>query len=138
MTPTCPIALRSKPSPQEEFRRIQCHYPLLSSTGCTRSFCQSGRMVHTDEQRVGIERDIGTVETEAIDFLHQLFRDGIIESKQALQERILTAIDEIRGSSVFPGDTSLKSSTAVQGTWHQTVQELEHGLRLSWKHARKQ
>ncbi|RCI09068.1 hypothetical protein L249_5101 [Ophiocordyceps polyrhachis-furcata BCC 54312] len=113
----------TRPSPQDEFKRIQCRYPILSSTGCTRSFCQSGRMVHTDETRVGDDdRSLEMVEAEAVDFLRQVRRDGVVENDDVLASRISAAIDEIRRTS---------------GIWHQTPQELEHGLRLSWKHARK-
>ncbi|PFH62311.1 hypothetical protein XA68_14171 [Ophiocordyceps unilateralis] len=118
----------TKPGPEEEFRRIKCHYSQLSSTGCTRSFCQSGRMVHTDEQKVGEERTSEVVEAEAVDFLRQLRRDGIIQSDEALQQRTGAVLREIRRTS---------ESKATAGIWNPTAQELEHGLRLSWKHARK-
>ncbi|RDA93676.1 hypothetical protein CP533_4907 [Ophiocordyceps camponoti-saundersi (nom. inval.)] len=127
-----------RPSPQEEFKRIQCRYPLLSSTGCTRSFCQSGRMVHTDETRVGDDsRSLEIVEAEAVDFLHQLRRDGVIEDDDVLANRISAAIDEIRRTSVMALGTGEAKAKRLPGIWHQTSQELEHGLRLSWKHARK-
>ncbi|RCI11408.1 hypothetical protein L249_7145 [Ophiocordyceps polyrhachis-furcata BCC 54312] len=118
----------SKPCPEEEFRRIKCHYAQLSSTGCTRSFCQGGRMVHTDEAKVGGERSSEVVEAEAIDFLRQLRRDGIIETDEALQKRSAAVLSQIRRTSV---------SAAAAGIWTPTADELEHGLRLSWKHARK-
>ncbi|RDA91142.1 hypothetical protein CP533_0431 [Ophiocordyceps camponoti-saundersi (nom. inval.)] len=118
----------TKPAPEEEFRRIKCHYSQLSSTGCTRSFCQGGRMVHTDEQKVGDERTLEVVEAEAIDFLRQLRRDGIIKSDEALQKRSSAVLTEIRRTSV---------SAVAAGIWTPTAEELEHGLRLSWKHARK-
>ncbi|KAF4507907.1 hypothetical protein G6O67_004355 [Ophiocordyceps sinensis] len=131
------MSLKAKPCPQEEFRRIQCHYPQLASTGCTRSFCQSGRMVHTDEPSLGDDRNFETVEAEAVDFLHQLHRDGIIKSDEALGERISTVLDEIRRNAVVLPGTGRKDAESLPGSWHQTVEELEHGLRLSWKHARK-
>ena len=36
---------------EPEFERIRNKHPVLASTGCTRDFCQSGRMIHTDEPR---------------------------------------------------------------------------------------
>lgn len=130
------------PSPQEEFRRIEKHYPQLSSTGCTRSFCQSGRMVHTDEQRVGIDcQNSETVESEAVDFLQQLRRDGIIKSDTALAERVQSVLNELRSNVVQPphtnGHGTKPPSEHTSGVWDQSTTELEHGVRLSWKHARK-
>lgn len=111
-----------KPTPKEEFERIHEYFPNLSSTGCTQSFCQSGRMVHTDEQKVGGERGCDHVEAEALDLLRQLRRDGVIDSDKGLQLREAVVRAEIRDS---------------EGYWEPTVAEVEHGLRLSWKHARK-
>ena len=34
-----------------ELERIRNKHTILASTGCTRDFCQSGRMTHTDEPR---------------------------------------------------------------------------------------
>ena len=34
-----------------ELERIRTKHTILASTGCTRDFCQSGRMMHTDEPR---------------------------------------------------------------------------------------
>ena len=34
-----------------ELERIRSKHTILASTGCTRDFCQSGRMTHTDEPR---------------------------------------------------------------------------------------
>lgn len=34
-----------------EIERIRNKHPILASTGCTKEFCQSGRMTHTDEPR---------------------------------------------------------------------------------------
>ncbi|PHH80975.1 hypothetical protein CDD80_5185 [Ophiocordyceps camponoti-rufipedis] len=134
------MSTASRPSPKEEFKRIQSRYPLLSSTGCTRSFCQSGRMTHTDETRVGDNsRSLETVEAEAVDFLRQAHRDGVIENDQVLASRISAALGEIRRTSVtvtFEGREG-ETSRVVPGIWQQSRQELEHGLRLSWKHARK-
>lgn len=127
---------KAKPSPQKKFKRIKCHYAQIASTGCTASFCQSGRMVHTDEPKVGENRSIETIEAEAVDFLHQLRRDDMIESGIALDERVTKALDEIRRSSIVSPDTDGHPVT-VPGTWHQTAEKLEHGIRLSWKHARK-
>lgn len=34
-----------------ELERIRRKHTMLASTGCTRDFCQAGRMIHTDEPR---------------------------------------------------------------------------------------
>ncbi|PHH62456.1 hypothetical protein CDD81_7103 [Ophiocordyceps australis] len=125
-----------RPSPHDEFKRIKGHYPALSSTGCTRSFCQSGRMTHTDEPKVGEDRSIENVEAEAIDFLHQLRRDGVIESDAALEKRLTCVLNEIRRDAVERVGQEGERIVVPQ-PWHQTAEELEHGIRLSWKHARK-
>lgn len=99
-------------------------------------------MVHTDEQRVGIDcQDNETVEAEAVDFLHQLRRDGIIKSDTSLAERVLTVLNELRSNVFRPPHTNGQGteppSEPNSGVWHQSPPELEHGVRLSWKHARK-
>lgn len=94
-------------------------------------------MAHTDEPRLGEDRSFKDVEAEAVDFLHQLYRDGIIQSEEALGERISTVLDEVRRTSVIPRGSDETESGPLAGIWHQTAEELEHGLRLSWKHARK-
>ncbi|RDA86315.1 hypothetical protein CP532_5658 [Ophiocordyceps camponoti-leonardi (nom. inval.)] len=133
------MSTTNRPSPQDEFKRIQCHYPILSSTACTRSFCQSGRMVHTDETRVGDDsRSLEMVEAEAVDFLHQVRRDGVIENDDVLSSRVSAAVEEIRRTSVMAVESGeAKKACCLPGIWHQNPEELEHGLRLSWKHARK-
>ena len=35
----------------DEFEQIRSEHAVLASTGCTKDFCQSGRVIHTDEQR---------------------------------------------------------------------------------------
>ena len=79
-------------------------------------------MVHTDEPRVGEERSHSDIEKEALGLLLQARRDGIIKSDDLLRMRQYMVMKEIRGGS---------------GYWDQTFDELEYGIRLSWKHARK-
>lgn len=79
-------------------------------------------MVHTDEQKVGGERDSSHVETEAIGLLRQLHRDGVIKSDKQVAARETAVVQQIRSTG---------------GYWEPTTEELEHGLRLAWKHARK-
>ncbi|KAK2598199.1 hypothetical protein QQS21_005676 [Conoideocrella luteorostrata] len=123
--------------PCKEFERIQQHYANLSSTGCNKTFCQSGRMIHTDEQRVGEDRDLREVIFEAIDFISQLSRDGLIKDNEAMRQRVDQALEEIHQTSVKISVEDSKLPRVVGGNWTQTIEELEHGMRLSWKHARK-
>lgn len=88
-------------------------------------------MVHTDEPKLGGEQDFHTVEAEAVDFLHQLRRDGIIKSDEALETRVTAAIEEIRRTSVVVPGADGEEPKTLPGIWHHTPGELEHGLRLS-------
>ncbi|EOD49133.1 putative nitric oxide synthase protein [Neofusicoccum parvum UCRNP2] len=137
----CPFA-----PPLDEFRRIEERYPLLSSTGCTANFCQSGRMVHTDEPRVGRDRSLSVAQNEAVDFLCQLRRDGIIKSDESLHRRKREAVEQLQRSSRrvkvarndrFPGAKDGDSVAVAAGEWEQSAAELEHGIRLAWKHSKK-
>ncbi|GME25647.1 hypothetical protein GTA08_BOTSDO05762 [Neofusicoccum parvum] len=137
----CPFA-----PPLDEFRRIEERYPLLSSTGCTANFCQSGRMVHTDEPRVGRDRSLSIAQNEAVDFLCQLRRDGIIKSDESLHRRKREAVEQLQRSSRrvkvarndrFPGAKDGDSVAVAAGEWEQSAAELEHGIRLAWKHSKK-
>lgn len=129
--------LKGKVTPAEEFRRINEYYPLIASSGCSREFCQSGRMIHTDEERVGRNRPLEEIEREAVDFLMQLRRDSIIGSDSALHLRTGEVLAEIRRSSAAPNTPSHLNIGPVPEPWHQTFEELQHGLRLAWKHSRK-
>ncbi|ORY71769.1 nitric oxide synthase [Pseudomassariella vexata] len=142
-----PHIISSQPSAGNEFMRITTAYPNLSSTGCTAKFCQSGRMKHTDEERVGRNQPLDAIEKDAVDFLHQLRQAGMIDSEQALKKRIQYVIKEIKTNSVTArynacngvGSDSVRTPTVgiVGGNWSQTSQELEFGIRLAWKHSRK-
>lgn len=133
----CPFASMLRPSATEEFSRIKEHYPLLATTSCTTDFCQSGRMVHTTEPRVGVDNCLEQTELEAVDFLNQLRRDDIIPSDKALHERIDQVKTDIRATSkIIPGPKG-KTPRLVGGTWTQTFEELEHGVRLAWKHSKR-
>lgn len=133
----CPIAPLPKPSANEEFDRIREHYRLLATTSCTTDFCQSGRMVHTTEPRVGVDKSVEETELEALDFLIQLRRDGIIASDEALQARLVQVKSEIRGSVQGVPSTKGQPPKMIGSPWDQTFEELEHGVRLAWKHSKR-
>jgi hypothetical protein len=134
-------------SPHQEFTQITKTYTNLASTGCTAKFCQSGRMKHTDEERVGRNQPLEAVERDAVDFLYQLYRAGVIDSEEALNNRIKEVLEEIKSKATVARYTSLGGAGAeltqhatvglVGGNWTQSSKELQFGIRAAWKHARK-
>lgn len=126
----CPFATR-------EFERIKENHSTLASTGCTREFCQSGRIIHTDEPRVGENRSIESVEHDAEGFLRELHSEGFFESNEALEERIQRALYEIRAGAVKGVIRETKEPGLVGGNWTQTPEEVEFGLRRAWRNSRK-
>ncbi|KAK2594413.1 hypothetical protein QQS21_007867 [Conoideocrella luteorostrata] len=94
-------------------------------------------MIHTDEQRVGEDRDLHEVIFEAIDFISQLSRDGLIKDNETMRRRVAQAVEEVRLKSIQVPVEGSKLPRVIGGNWTQTTEELEHGIRLSWKHARK-
>ncbi|KAF2206485.1 hypothetical protein CERZMDRAFT_27893, partial [Cercospora zeae-maydis SCOH1-5] len=125
--------------------------PILRSTACNEEFCQAGRMIKTEEPRVGQDRSIGKVQDEAIDFLRQLHRDGVIETADQLTARREDVLQQLRKSSRFiattgrlpnkahdgTASTTRKQNMLVGGSWWQTYVELQHGLRLAWQNSSK-
>jgi hypothetical protein len=130
-----------------EFGQIQQVYPSLSSTGCTAKFCQSGRMKHTDEERVGRNQPLDVVLQDAADFLYQARQDGIFASNDALNSRAEEVFQEIRNNATHARYASVDGAGAeatqtmsiglVGGSWAQTHEELQFGIRQAWKHSRK-
>lgn len=66
-------------APELWVQRIRDDHPVLVSTGCTKDFCQAGRLIHDDEPRVGKNRALHIVEQEAVDFLETLHFEGFFE-----------------------------------------------------------
>lgn len=131
-----------------EFSRIREAHPVLQSTGCTAGFCQGGRMIKTNEPRVGRDNVLSEVRTFAFDFLRQLRRDGILPSDEALRLRAQSVSLEIEESSTAVTEREAfrrkrcageedNGKARVGGPWYQTFQELEHGVRLTWKNSPK-
>ncbi|KAE8154167.1 nitric oxide synthase [Aspergillus avenaceus] len=120
-----------------EFQKIVESNPVLTSTGCTAQFCQAGRMIHSDEPRVGETRPLEVVKEEASGFLWQLWQDGVYSEEQfkTRRDEVLRSID---ASAVFePMTVNGVKTVGKTGTWTQTSEELRHGIRLAWKNARK-
>ncbi|KAI9708714.1 MAG: Nitric oxide synthase, brain [Bogoriella megaspora] len=135
------------PTPAEEFRKIEEYHPILASTGCSSRFCQSGRMIHIDEPRVGKDHPLHQIDAEALSFLEQMKRDNGFSSETDFQNRVKEVLKEVNRSkntlTLAPEHKALKAvNTELAGdvssrSWVQTAQELEYGVRLAWKHSRK-
>ncbi|KAF6843116.1 nitric oxide synthase [Colletotrichum musicola] len=141
------LAVPPRPiSVEQEFANIREQYPSLSSTGCTPRFCQSGRMTHMDEDRVGRNQSYSQVREDALDFLQQMYKDGLFTTKQ-LHQRAHDVLQEIQknsregrfsmASECGPEAPPANADGLVGGLWTQTFEELEFGIRTAWKHARK-
>jgi hypothetical protein len=125
------------PASTPEFELIKRSHSGLVSTGCTRDFCQSGRVIHTDEPRIGENRSLGVVQQEAEDFLRDLHREGFFADEGMFQERLEHVLYEIRASSAEGVIRDSQEHGTVGGVWTQTPKELEFGLRRAWRNARK-
>jgi hypothetical protein len=121
----------------DEFQKIVKNNPVLASTGCTRQFCQAGRMIHSDEPRVGETRPLKVVMEEASAFLWQLLQEGVYKEDQ-YKARCNEVLQSLEASAVveeiWMDGVRTVGKTA---TWIQTSEELLHGLRLAWKNSRK-
>lgn len=125
------------PASNPEFELIKHNHSTLVSTGCTRDFCQSGRVIHTDEPRIGENCPLAVVEREAEDFLRDLHREGFFADDEAFRVRLQHALYEIRASSAEGVIRDSRECGTVGGVWTQTPRELEFGLRRAWRNARK-
>lgn len=104
-------------------------------------------MKHTDEERVGENQPLETALRDAADFLHQLRREGIIDSEQALNARGEQVFKELRDKAVYARYNAIDRTGSeviatpslgpVAGIWTQSFDELEFGIRQAWKHSRK-
>ena len=86
---------------------------------------------------VGENRSLQVVEQEAIDFLRVLREEGVYDTEDAFQSRLEQVQGEIKAGSVKGVTREDHSYTLLAGTWTQTYQELEFGIRRAWRNARK-
>ena len=132
VTSKCPFA-----NADQHFEKIQAHHPTLASTGCTKEFCQAGRAIHTDEVRVGENRSLAQVESEALDFIRQAHHEGLYATEEAYKARKEQARKEIRAGSIEATVRLDRSKGKVGGNWIQSRRELEFGVRRAWRNSRK-
>ncbi|KIV99280.1 uncharacterized protein PV09_09048 [Verruconis gallopava] len=138
--PPCLAGIKIYAKAQQEFERIRQAHRTLAPTGCTPQFCQSGRMTRTNETRVGRDRPLAEIQQEATDFLRECRDHGVIESDEHLQKRIDEALAQILDSSIVTTVTDVNGNQRIDlagGTWHQTTEELEYGLRAAWRNSRR-
>lgn len=129
-------------APELELQRIHDDHPNLVSTGCSKDFCQAGRLNHDDEPRVGKNRALQLVEQEAVDFLQTLHFEGFYEDDLAFQHRLHEVRQEIRDGATKINVQEEDSNNAnkcveIGGNWTQTSSELEFGIRRAWRNSRK-
>ena len=86
---------------------------------------------------MGENRSLQGVEQEAISFLRVLREEGFYIGEDAFQDRLDQVLGEIRAGSVKGVIRADHSYAKVAGTWTQTHQELEFGIRRAWRNARK-
>ncbi|MCJ1359909.1 MAG: hypothetical protein MMC33_009912 [Icmadophila ericetorum] len=125
------------PFPTAQFQRITKNHKVLAATGCTKDFCQAGRLIHTDEPRVGENRGIAETTKEAEEFLRELHREGFYGSEAAFQDRLTDVLDQIKAGAVNGKLRKEQTCGDLGGNWAQTPQELEFGLRRAWRNSRK-
>lgn len=120
--------------------RIRAAHRTLAPTGCTPTFCQSGRMTSINEPRVGRDRPIAELQQDAVDFLKECQDHGVITSDEELDERIKEALTEISNTAILSTltDHDGKASEGLAGgTYHRRTNELEHGVRAAWRNSRR-
>ncbi|KAL9630487.1 MAG: hypothetical protein Q9204_004698, partial [Flavoplaca sp. TL-2023a] len=139
--PQCPFTgMKIYNQAKKECDLIRSTYRTLAPTGCTPDFCQSGRMTRINEPRVGRDRPLSEIQQEAVDFLRECRDSDVIQTDNALSERIKEALVQISTtaavSTVTDRDGNVSTGLAG-GTWYQHPKELEYGLRASWRNARR-
>ena len=132
------VETRSSKCPvSAHYQKISEHCPVLASTGCTKQFCQAGRAIHTDENRVGENRSLDVVEREAEEFLREFHRENPFQTDEQFQARLDDAIHQIRSSAITAVIRRDRSTGLVGGNYTQTSREIEFGIRRAWRNARK-
>ncbi|RAK98175.1 nitric-oxide synthase [Aspergillus ibericus CBS 121593] len=123
--------------PLAEYEKILERNPILAPTGCTDKFCQAGRLVHTDEPKIGDNSPLEIVQNEASAFLWQLWQDGIYTEDHYTERRAQVMADIDRSAKDKIVWNQGVKRVGKTSTWTQTFEELQYGLRLAWRNSRK-
>lgn len=86
---------------------------------------------------MGENRSLQEVEREAVEFLRVLREEGFYDTEDVFQNRLDQVRGEIETGTAGGVGQEDPSSAKVGGTWTQTYQELEFGIRRAWRNARK-
>lgn len=136
----CPRSRGVYKNAEEEFQLIRSAHRTLTTTGCTPTFCQSGRATKVYETRIGVDRTLSETMTEAEQFLRECRDMGVIESDRLLDQRIESALSQIEATAVKTSFITKSHETVTEvvgGVWAQTSSELEYGLRAAWRNSKR-
>ena len=120
-----------------EHQLIKARNRILASTGCSKDICQAGRVIHTDEPRVGENRSLEDVLMEAEDFLRILFEEDFFPDVAAFEARLQAVRKELNDSAKSGLVRGTRILKPLGGSWKQSYEELEFGVRKSWLNSRK-
>lgn len=110
---------------------------VLADTGCTAQFCQGGRMIHSNETRLGESRPLHVLVAEAEAFLWELWQDGVYAEDEYRQRLNDVVLELERGAVKETVWIDGHKKPGITSTWIQTSKELSHGLRLAWKNSKR-
>jgi nitric oxide synthase oxygenase domain/subunit len=131
--------------------RIIKSFQIIHPTGCTPQFCQSGRLDRPLEPHVGENRPLSVIKSEAEAFLKEMYDEGLFENQKTFNRRLEKVMEEITAGIVetkvwadqqeFVDGVANVKRVEVDGKssrgWIQTSNELEWGVRASWRNSRK-
>ncbi|KAH9147618.1 hypothetical protein AeRB84_008820 [Aphanomyces euteiches] len=99
--------------------RLAAEQKTLDGVGCQENQCQAAMMDKTNQPTVDANRSPEQVWREAYEFLLEYYRDCHPDGLAGLAARAVEVQDTIMST----------------GTYFQTREELEYGVRLSWRNA---
>lgn len=144
------MAAKLTPIPRVEHeQKIKKSCPILQPTGCTPQFCQAGRLSRPLEPKLGENRPIDVIKSEARAFLLEMFEE--LGDVTVFEDRLKEVMEEIDAGakdakvwidqeSVVHGRTELER-VEVDGVtssgWYQTEEEIAWGVKVAWRNSRK-
>lgn len=104
-------------------------------------------MIRPLEPRVGENRSITVIKTEAEAFLREMFAEGQM-TKQSFDQRLKLVLEEIDNGALETtvwedgaNENGELERVKVEGRssrgWVQTREEIEWGIRVAWRNSRK-